>query len=76
MSNGSQKSVELGESGHGAFTHFLVEGRRGGADTDGDGVVTADELWVCLNGKVRDAARRLRTALRRLALRRPRRRRR
>jgi uncharacterized caspase-like protein/thiol-disulfide isomerase/thioredoxin len=56
-SSGSQRSVELGEFGHGAFTHYLVEGMRGEADLDGDGVVTADELWIYLNGKVRDAAR-------------------
>ena len=42
---GDQKSVELAEEEHGAFTHYLVEGLRGAADTTGRGVVLADDLW-------------------------------
>ena len=58
-SDGAQRSVELGEVGHGAFTWFLMEGMRGGADTEGQGVVTADHLWRFLNGKVREASRKV-----------------
>jgi predicted Zn-dependent peptidase len=56
-SDGSEKSVELGDVGHGAFTYFLAKGLRGEADRDHDGVVTADELWAYLNHKVVEAAR-------------------
>ena len=31
--------------GHGVFTHFLIEGLKGKADLDGDGTVTAGELF-------------------------------
>ena len=46
-SDGKQKSVELRDKGHGAFTYFLVEGLRGAADAAGkaDGVVDLAELW-------------------------------
>jgi hypothetical protein len=57
-SDGKEKSVELGEVGHGAFTYFLEQGLRGEADTDGDGVVTADELWSYLRSRVVDASQR------------------
>ena len=56
-SDGGQRSVELEEHGHGAFTYYLERGLRGEADLDGDGVVTAEELWTYLEGKVAKAAR-------------------
>jgi len=56
-SDGKEKSVELSELGHGAFTYFLEKGLRGEADTDGDGVVTADELWNYLHRKVAEVSR-------------------
>ncbi|MEH2095397.1 GUN4 domain-containing protein [Nostoc sp.] len=31
--------------GHGVFTHFLLEGMRGAADLDGNGIVTIGELF-------------------------------
>jgi hypothetical protein len=55
-SDGREKSVELSDVGHGAFTYFLVKGLRGEADRGGDGVVTADELWDYLNRRVTDAS--------------------
>lgn len=55
-SDGKQRSVELSEVGHGAFTYFLTRGLRGEADMNDDGVVTADELWHYLRGKVTEAS--------------------
>jgi len=55
-SDGKEKSVELGDVGHGAFTYFLEKGLRGEADADHDGVVCADELWRYLRGKVKEAS--------------------
>ncbi len=55
-SDGREKSVELTDCGHGAFTYFLERGLRGEADLDGDGVVTVDELWRFLEDKVKDAS--------------------
>ena len=34
------------------FTHFLLEGLRGAADEDGDGVVTFQEVAAFVAGKV------------------------
>ena len=58
-SDGHEKSVELPELGHGAFTYFLSRGLRGEADAAGDGVVTAEKLWTFLRGKVTDASRKV-----------------
>ena len=55
-SDGKEKSVELGDVGHGAFTYFLEKGLRGEADRDGDGVVTADKLWSYLRHQVSEAS--------------------
>ena len=54
-----EKSVELGDLGHGAFTYYLTKGLCGEADHDRDGVVTADELWDYLRRQVSDAAQRV-----------------
>lgn len=58
-SDGDQKSVELQEQGHGAFTYWLQRGLRGEADADGSGVVTSDELWQYVCKHVEEDARRL-----------------
>jgi tetratricopeptide (TPR) repeat protein len=41
--------------GHGIFTYYVVKGLEGEADTNGDGVVTADELAEYVHTNVRDA---------------------
>ena len=39
--------------GHGALTYYLIKGMQGEADTDGDGVVSADELGEYVHTNVR-----------------------
>lgn len=41
--------------GHGVFTYYLTEGLGGAADTDGDGIVTADEIAEYVHTQVREA---------------------
>jgi uncharacterized caspase-like protein/tetratricopeptide (TPR) repeat protein len=41
--------------GHGVFTYYVVQGLAGAADTNGDGVVTADELAEYVHTNVRAA---------------------
>lgn len=41
--------------GHGIFTYYVVRGLEGSADTNGDGVVTADELAEYVHRNVRRA---------------------
>lgn len=55
-SDGGDKSVELPDKGHGAFSFYLVDGLRGAADTDSAGVVTLDALWSYLHDKVTKAS--------------------
>jgi hypothetical protein len=45
-------------SGHGLFTHHLLDGLTGNADADGDGDVTMEELRVFVHDRVRVEARR------------------
>ena len=58
-SEGNQLSVELTALGHGAFTYFLMEGLKGGADGNRDNVVEVWEIWEYLEDKVAEAAERL-----------------
>jgi tetratricopeptide (TPR) repeat protein len=39
--------------GHGVFTYYVVKGLEGEADTDGDGIVSADELSEYVHSNVR-----------------------
>ena len=48
-------SVEKDELGHGVFTYYLMEGLRGPADTDADGLVTVDEAYRYVSVKVPEA---------------------
>jgi hypothetical protein len=38
--------------GHGVFTHFLLEGLKGGGDSDGNGIITFTELYEFVSSRV------------------------
>ncbi len=44
-SGANEVSVEKDELQHGVFTYYLVEGLRGKADADKDGLITIDEIY-------------------------------
>ena len=56
----SQRSYEMPDKGHGAFTYFLMEALKGAADMDSDGVLLTSEVnryvwdrtrrWAATNG--------------------------
>ena len=48
----SEVSIELPELGHGIFTHYLVQGLKGAADSNRDGIVTLQELYEYLEQQV------------------------
>jgi uncharacterized caspase-like protein len=48
----NEVSVEKDEFKHGVFTYYLLEGLNGGADADGDGAVTMDEVYRYVSEKV------------------------
>jgi hypothetical protein len=52
----SQGGEQFG-GGHGVFTYFLLEGLRGAADDDGDGVVNLGEIMLNTRDRVRRATR-------------------
>ena len=54
-SRASEVSEEREELGHGVFTYYLLEGLRGKADLDGDGVITVDEVYAYVSRKVPEA---------------------
>jgi len=51
-SKASEVSEEREELGHGVFTYYLLEGLRGKADADKDGIVTVDEAYGYVSKKV------------------------
>jgi WD40 repeat protein/uncharacterized protein YgiM (DUF1202 family) len=51
-SRASEVSEERDALGHGVFTYYLLEGLRGKADLDGDGVITIDEIYNYVAQKV------------------------
>ena len=53
----SEVSVELVELGHGIFTYYLVEGLKGAADLNKDGIVTVQELYEYLEQQVATKSR-------------------
>jgi len=54
--NAGQVSYEDPDLGHGVFSHYLLAGLRGEADTDRDGWVTAAELFSFVSRGVRQWA--------------------
>jgi hypothetical protein len=51
-SGANEVSAEKDELQHGVFTYYLIEGLRGSADTDRDGVVTVDEAYNYVSKQV------------------------
>ncbi|MFO0730990.1 MAG: caspase family protein [Nitrospiraceae bacterium] len=51
-SKASEVSEEREDLGHGVFTYYLLEGLRGQADTDRDGMITVDEAYGYVSKKV------------------------
>ena len=48
----SEVSIELPELAHGIFTYYLVEGLKGAADLNKDGIITVQELYEYVEQKV------------------------
>jgi uncharacterized caspase-like protein len=55
-SDANEVSVEKDELKHGVFTFYLLEGLRGKADYDGDGMITIDEIYRYVSTKVPQAS--------------------
>jgi len=55
----NEVSLETQDIGHGLFTHYLIEGLKGAADKDGDGLVTIHELYDYVYEQVSQQARKL-----------------
>jgi hypothetical protein len=53
-SDASEVSWEMRDTGHSVFTHFLLEGLNGAADTDRNGVVTFSEVAEHVEATVAD----------------------
>jgi len=51
-SSANEVSVEKDELRHGVFTYYMVEGLRGRADSDRDGLITVDEAYRYVSDKV------------------------
>jgi uncharacterized caspase-like protein/TolB-like protein len=56
-SDGKQLSLEMDQYQHGVFTYYLLEGLKGKADTNRDGVVDVDEIWNYVKDQVTETAR-------------------
>jgi hypothetical protein len=54
-SDANEVSTEKDELKHGVFTYYLLEGLRGKADFDKDGVITVDEVYRYVSIKVPQA---------------------
>jgi hypothetical protein len=51
-SRANEVSLELPDLGHGVFSHYLIQGIRGTADLDRDGLVSLQELYQYLEQEV------------------------
>ncbi|MCP4298746.1 MAG: hypothetical protein GY786_24450, partial [Proteobacteria bacterium] len=51
-SGANEVSMESDEFEHGIFTYFLLEGLKGKADIDRDGLITVDELYRFVSDNV------------------------
>jgi uncharacterized caspase-like protein len=47
-SGANEVSADKDELQHGVFTYYLLEGLRGAADSDKDGIITVDEAYRCV----------------------------
>jgi WD40 repeat protein len=54
----NEVSEERDSLGHGVFTYYLLEGLRGKADLDGDGLITAEEIYSYVAKRVPEATAR------------------
>ncbi len=54
-SDANEVSAETDELKHGVFTYYLLEGLRGKADLDGDGLITVDEVYHYVSTRVPQA---------------------
>ena len=48
----SEVSIELPELGHGIFTYYLVNGLKGAADLNRDGIISLQELYEYVEQQV------------------------
>jgi len=53
----NEVSIELPELGHGIFSYFLVDGLKGAADLNRDGIVSLQELYEYVEQQVTTKAR-------------------
>lgn len=56
-SRSNEVSIELNDLGHGVFTYYLVQGLKGAADLNRDGLVTLQELYEYVEQEVSRKAR-------------------
>jgi hypothetical protein len=56
-SRSAEVSLELPELGHGIFTYYLIQGLRGAADGNRDGIVTLQELYEYVEQQVSQKSR-------------------
>ncbi len=54
-SGANEVSAESDELQHGIFTHFFIKGLQGQADSDGDGLITVDEIYTYVSKQVPQA---------------------
>ncbi|MBI1733614.1 MAG: caspase family protein [Candidatus Rokubacteria bacterium] len=60
-SGANESAIEAADVRHGLFTYYLLQGLGGAADRDADGIVTLNELYGFMQGKVAEHAKKLGT---------------